>query len=99
MDIPWEDSDVFEWYFSEACDSNIVLPLGEESSLEIIQALASIFFILKRGEVEEAKDLIILLTELIIASNIKDEELIRHLEEKVLLKNFENNFDDFIENL
>lgn len=97
-DIPWEDGKVFDWYFSDECDMDVVIPLQDDNYLELIDALNTIYLQMVAGDIEVAKETILLLAELLVSASL-DEQTLRAVEEKTLLKDFDNNLNTFIQEL
>lgn len=97
---PWGDKDIFDWYISDECEVSIMVPLGQNGkALEIVSALYTIREAVKKNDTEGSLKYLNLLTELMIAGAIGDEDIITELEEKTLMDGFESNFDDFLASL
>lgn len=63
---PWAETNVFKWYDDEY-GSHILVPFGDQGeSLAIVEALGTIHECLEEGNPEEAKDLVVMMGELIV---------------------------------
>lgn len=96
---PWGENNVFDWYFSEECKVAVGIPIGNERGLEVISALDSIYTRIEEGDLKEAQELILLFAKMLISVGAKREDLIDGLEEELLVRSFNKNFDSFLEKL
>lgn len=96
---PWGENNVFDWYFSEECNVTVGVPFSNNRALEIIGALGTISKRIEEGDTEEASALLDLFARMLIALGSQREDLIPELEEELLVRKFNNDFDSFIESL
>lgn len=66
---PWGSKEnIFDWYYTEENDREIIMPIGNKAAVNIILALNAIFHFMSKEEYDTAIDHLLTLTEVIVAN-------------------------------
>lgn len=91
---PWgKKENIFDWYYSDENDREVMMPVGSQSGINIVQALNYIYHYMNEGEFELANNNLLSLAELIVANSY---DLVDKIVEDITIEQSMEDFDNQI---